>query len=355
MSSVAFGSKGPAIGHLVKPGGGISGEIYDLRKDIDEAFATVESAGGVHAQNFGRVAIQGIDADGLLTSAASSGSIVTLTGAGFTGVLAPQSTSPVIDTPKKVTVTVSAGGTPADWLGGDIVITGVDADGAALVETLASAAGAGTATTTAYFAGVTSIVIPAQADVNALYTIGVAADTGCIASGTSLNSAQLLNSNAEFNRARVGNRVMANARALSVVLSNHADWDATTMVVSGTDAQGVAITENFSIPNAGNTTLTGAKYFKSVTSVSIPAQTGSGGTFAIGIVDTTVGLERTLEAGVIATVGIKELTRADTSLVWSVAVAGAVTAAATALPYGALTPNSAPDGTRAYKFVYLTA
>jgi len=350
MSSVVFGRKSPVASHLVKPGS----ELYDLRKDTEEAFAALES-NGIHGQDFGQVAIQGVDADGLVTTIASAASIVTVTGALFNGVLAPQSTSPVIKSPKRVTITVAGSGTPSDWIGGAIVITGVDVDGAALVETVTAAAGAGVTTSAGYFAGVTSIVIPAQTDTGASYTIGVAADAGCIASGSSSASAQLLDANSEFNRARIGNRVMDNPRALSVVLSSHANWDATTMVVHGLDAQLQPLSENFTIPNNGNTTLTGAKYFKQVTRVEIPAQSGTSGTFTIGIVDTTVGLERTLENGVIATVGIKELTRADASLVWSVAVAGTVTAATTALPYGALTPNSAPDGTREYKFVYLTA
>lgn len=350
MSSVVFGRKSPILSHHAKPGS----EIYDLRKDTDEAFEALES-NGIHGQDFGQVGIQGADADGLVASIATATSIVTTTGALFDGVLAPQTTSPVIKSPKRVTITVAGGGTPAHWTGGDIVITGVDVDGDALVETVASVAGAGVTTSVGYFAGVTSIVIPAQGGTGATYTIGVAADTSCIANGTSLSTAQVLDVNSEFNRARIGNRVMDNARALSVVLGNHADWDATTMVISGFDAQGLPISENFSIPNGGSTTLTGAKYFKQVTRVEIPAQTGGSGTFAIGIVDTTVGLERTLENGAIAVVGVKELTRADASLAWSAATAGVVTAAATALPYGALTPNSAPDGTREYKFVYLTA
>lgn len=42
MASNSFGSKRPQRSHLIRPGGGLKGEIFDLRKDIDEAFSTVE-------------------------------------------------------------------------------------------------------------------------------------------------------------------------------------------------------------------------------------------------------------------------------------------------------------------------
>lgn len=41
--SVYFGGHIPAISHLVRPGGGLSGELWDLRKDVGEAFAGVEN------------------------------------------------------------------------------------------------------------------------------------------------------------------------------------------------------------------------------------------------------------------------------------------------------------------------
>jgi hypothetical protein len=42
MASRSFGTKSPAMPHLVKRGGGLSGEIADLRSDIDEAFTSLE-------------------------------------------------------------------------------------------------------------------------------------------------------------------------------------------------------------------------------------------------------------------------------------------------------------------------
>ena len=43
MGSRSLGSRGPRNPHLVRPGGGLRGEVQDLRKDVDEAFTALES------------------------------------------------------------------------------------------------------------------------------------------------------------------------------------------------------------------------------------------------------------------------------------------------------------------------
>ena len=81
----------------------------------------------------------------------------------------------------------------------------------------------------------------------------------------------------------IGRAVMNPPRPVTITFSSDADWDATTAVVTGTDAAGAALTENFAIPNGGNATVTGTKYFRTVTQVVIPAQSGGGGTFTVGV------------------------------------------------------------------------
>lgn len=44
--SKLFGSQGPRRPHLVRPGGGLKGEIADLRSDINAVFENMESSGG---------------------------------------------------------------------------------------------------------------------------------------------------------------------------------------------------------------------------------------------------------------------------------------------------------------------
>lgn len=80
----------------------------------------------------------------------------------------------------------------------------------------------------------------------------------------------------------IGVTRMVPARNLVLVLSSHADWDATTAVATGLDEYGREITENIVIPNAGNATVTGAKFFSQITSFVIPAQSGTGGTATLG-------------------------------------------------------------------------
>jgi len=116
------------------------------------------------------------------------------------------------------------------------------------------------------------------AAINAL--TGADADA-IIATGASSGSLQSLDTT-DLDGA-IGDAVMDPPRRLSFTFSDHADWDATTITVTGTDQDGVTQTETFAVPNGGNTTVNGTKYFRTVTAVSIPAQSGAGGTFTMGV------------------------------------------------------------------------
>ena len=71
-------------------------------------------------------------------------------------------------------------------------------------------------------------------------------------------------------------------RNVTLTLSSHADWDATTAVVTGTDEDGRVVQETLLIPNGGNATVTGLRHFRTVSSIYIPAQSGTGGTATLG-------------------------------------------------------------------------
>ena len=81
----------------------------------------------------------------------------------------------------------------------------------------------------------------------------------------------------------VGTAEMQPARKITLVLSAHTDWDATTAVLTGVNEYGQTVSENLSIPNGGNATVTSTTYFRSVTSLVIPAQTGTGGSATVGV------------------------------------------------------------------------
>lgn len=81
----------------------------------------------------------------------------------------------------------------------------------------------------------------------------------------------------------IGGAVMSPARRLSVTLSSSTDWDASNITIYGTDESGAAINEVFAVPNNGAATVNGASYFRTVTTIVVSAQTGTGGTFTVGV------------------------------------------------------------------------
>lgn len=112
--------------------------------------------------------------------------------------------------------------------------------------------------------------IEPAADADAIIATGASSGSQQVISGASLDGV-------------IGAGEIYPPRNITLTFSNHANWDATTAVVAGTDENGVAQTENFSIPDGGNATVTGATKFRTVTSITIPAQSGTSGTFTVGV------------------------------------------------------------------------
>lgn len=116
--------------------------------------------------------------------------------------------------------------------------------------------------------------------------INVDADA-IIASGvTSTVGAQVLDL-ADFNGV-MGLGRLSPSRNFVFVFGNSADWDATTLVITGR-RNGRVVTENIAIPNGGNTTVVGTKVFDvdaaslAQTTFAVPAQSGVGGTLTVGV------------------------------------------------------------------------
>lgn len=82
------------------------------------------------------------------------------------------------------------------------------------------------------------------------------------------------------------------AQQVTATFSSHVDWDATTAVVTGEDADGNPQTDTIAIPNGGAATASTVKAFSRVTSILIPAQSGTGGTATIGYAPTAPELSR---------------------------------------------------------------
>lgn len=110
---------------------------------------------------------------------------------------------------------------------------------------------------------------PDTADADGIIATIASAATAQTLSGASLDGA-------------VGALEMFPPRNVTLTLSSHADWDATEAIVTGTDEDGRVIQETLLIPNGGNATVTGARHFRTITSLYIPAQSGTGGTATMG-------------------------------------------------------------------------
>lgn len=80
----------------------------------------------------------------------------------------------------------------------------------------------------------------------------------------------------------VGASRLSVARKVDLVLSSHANWDATNATLQGYDENGKYITETLAIPDAGNATVTSTLYYSRVSGLIIPAQAGTSGTATLG-------------------------------------------------------------------------
>lgn len=72
------------------------------------------------------------------------------------------------------------------------------------------------------------------------------------------------------------------ARRITAIFSSQANWDLTTIYISGEDVMGNPIREALVLPDTGGVTLTTKQFFSRVTEVYLPAQSGTAGTFTMG-------------------------------------------------------------------------
>lgn len=169
MTSVLFGSRGPRVPHIVQAGGGIKGEVNDLRADIEAAFLQQETAGGyIHTDEFTNPAAA--DVDGLKLAAATSASIQSFTSANWDGVLLATEIVP----PRNPTVTTSS---HADVDAVAVVFTGRvrNSQGALIAQTeTVTLTNGGGATDAGIkpFSFIDSVVIPAQSGTGGSLSIG---------------------------------------------------------------------------------------------------------------------------------------------------------------------------------------
>lgn len=172
-----------------------------------------------------------------------------------------------------------------------------------------------------------------------------AADADGFMTGTALVSATTAQTFTVANFDGVGHTAgaLAYARNITFVFDGSADWDATTVVVTGTDILGHAISENFACETSAS--LVGAKAFKTVTSVAVPAQTGTGGTATMGF-------------GALLGLSLPCVTRQGKPHVINVwedgsrVVTGTFATASVGAPHGTYSAANAPNASRDYVLTY---
>jgi hypothetical protein len=239
-----------------------------------------------------------------------------------------------LDRPRRITAT--SGGTAADIKAVQVIVAGLDPLGLALTETLPifTVNTATTVTGSKVFALVNSVTIPAgdspYGDTVSLSATGipaVASATGVHAAVTDNGAPQTVTT--AINQPDVPRNITATAGGTG------GDIKAIQVVITGTNAEDVAITETlpiFTVDTPG--TVAGLKAFKTVTQIVIPAHDGTGATTAIGFGD-VVGLGHRLARNTIKGVYLNNV----------VDSAAAVVTSATALESNTIDPTAALSST----------
>jgi hypothetical protein len=136
----------------------------------------------------------------------------------------------------------------------------------------------------------------------------------------------------------LGGGVISPPRNTEVVVAGAtATQMAASVTINGVDAWGRALSETITGTSGGAGTYTGVKCFAKVTSVVVPAGTGTGATFTVGT-GVVIGLSQypKLRAGQLLPLITREIVDG------AVVTTGVLTLPATNLPFGAYTPATAP-------------
>ena len=319
--------------HLVRGSGGLSGEIGDLRLDIQEELSPLAAMAIEEFTN--PVGLTSPGAAVLKAATATVASIVTLNASDLLAAGLAMLTA----WPRQIVFT-TAGTTPAD-APATAAITGKDPYGAAQTETVTLAQTATTATSTKYWSSITSIVYPAADGTGATVSIGIAAAvvkaaTATVASAVTLNPSDIIQGN-----------MAQHPRALVFTTAGTTPADApATATVTGLGINGQAITETVTLAQTA-TTATSKNYFAKITRITYPAADGTGATIAI-TPSAGVGLAKKIDTIAGNTSLIREIAAG------SVVTNGTIAAPSTTdLPNGSYTPNAAFNDANDYAIFYV--
>ena len=330
--SGVFSRNKDKIDHLVNPGGGLAGEIFDLRKDLVRELGVMPGFVAEEWTNLVGLAAPG--AAVLKAATATVAAPVTVLPAGLLAAGLAQ----LAAHPRPLTFT-TAGGTAAD-APANVVITGTDMNGAAQSETLALAQTAAAVTSVKAYKTIVSIVYPAADGTGATIAIGIGAayiypTFATTLAALTLQGNQLIQTSlADAPRALVfttGGGTPAHAPA--------------NVVITGLDVNGNQLKETLNLAQTA-TTATSTRTYSKILSLAFPAGDGTAATIAITFA-APVGLKRKIRsrAGLISP--LKEIVNG--AVVTSGTFTGPTT---TDLPNGTYSPSSAPNDVSDYYIVY---
>ncbi len=313
-------------------GGGLAGEVADLRLDVINAVTPLAALAGEEFTNLVSTAAPG--AAVLKVATATVASIVTVLPAG----LLAAGLAMLAVWPRQLTFT-TAGGTAAD-VPANVVINGNNEYGVAISETLVLSQTAAAVTSVNYFSSITSIVYPAADGTGGTVAIGIAA--AVIKKATAMTVAVKTMTFREL----IQNDLANNPRQLVFTTAGGTAADApASVLITGRDINGAAQSETLALAQTA-TTATSLKYYAYIDSLVFAAADGTGATVAVTFNNTTVGLRKKI----VARAGLTAIEREIVN--GAVVTTGTVTAPASALPNGAYTPSSAPNDVSDYYIRY---
>ena len=320
------------IDHLVNPGGGLAGEIFDLRKDIAGELGVLLGTVIEEFTNLPGVATPG--AAVLKAATATVASIVTLTSTD----LLDAGEAMLLKHPRQLTFT-TAGTTPAD-APANAVITGTDMNGAVQSETLVLSQTAAAVTSVKAYRTITSIVYPAADGTGATIAIGVGAAFVYPATATVRAAVTVPG------QALVQNSFADAPRQLVFTTAGTTPADAPANVkITGKDPNGNVLTETLNLSQSA-AAVTSVRYWARIDKLEYPAADGTGATVAVSYA-APVGLRRKLKQRAGLNNVIKEIVNG------AVVTTGTFAAPSTTdLPNGSYTPASAANDVSDYAIMY---
>lgn len=174
---------------------------------------------------------------------------------------------------------------------------------------------------------------PAAASVNSIKTSIATSASDQTYSGSALNGT-------------IGAGTIDPPRNMTVTSSSHADVNAVAVVFTGTDLNGATITDTITLTDNGNTTDVGVKAFRTVTSIFVPANGGTGGALQFGT-GVKLGLLSKPAERAAKPMIIRELQDGVAP-----GAAGTFVSPTTSPPNGTYVSNAAPDGARDFVLYY---